>query len=125
LLGGGSLPEREWDHANGHKHKQVKGASKKMRFNGRVSLFFNGRFGIGSRIPESPKNLSEKTFPRISATGSKGNGETCQRYFQAIYKNKIERIPLNGLSRVAISAMIIGTIWFGIYLQPIFEALKR
>jgi hypothetical protein len=41
LLGGGSLPEREWDHANGHKHKQVKGGSKKMRFDVWFSLFFH------------------------------------------------------------------------------------
>src|SRR5207253_7277957 len=41
LLGGGSLPERERDQANGHKHKQVKGASKKMRFDVWISLFFH------------------------------------------------------------------------------------
>jgi hypothetical protein len=40
LLGGGSLPEREWDHADGHKQNQVKGASKKMRFDFWISLFF-------------------------------------------------------------------------------------
>ena len=39
--------------------------------------------------------------------------------------SKIERIPVNGLSRVAISALIIATIWLGIYPQPIFDALKR
>jgi NADH:ubiquinone oxidoreductase subunit 4 (subunit M) len=32
---------------------------------------------------------------------------------------------VNGLSRVAISALIIATIWLGIYPQPIFDALKR
>jgi NADH-quinone oxidoreductase subunit N len=37
----------------------------------------------------------------------------------------VHRIPVNGLSRVAISALIIATIWLGIYPQPIFEALKR
>src|SRR5438105_5489827 len=37
----------------------------------------------------------------------------------------VEEIPVNGLSRVAISALIIATIWLGIYPQPIFEALKR
>jgi hypothetical protein len=72
-----------------------------MRFDVWVSLFFHGGFGIGSRIPESPKNFSEKTSPRMSATGIRGSAETCQLYFQAIYKSKIERIPLNGLSRVA------------------------
>jgi hypothetical protein len=41
LLGCGSLPEREWDHANGSKQNQVRGASKKMSFNGRVKLFFH------------------------------------------------------------------------------------
>ncbi len=35
------------------------------------------------------------------------------------------KIPVNGLSRLAISALIIGTIWLGIYPQPIFDALKR
>ena len=64
-------------------------------------LPFHGSFGIGSRIPENPKNFSEKTFPRIKATGFRGSAETCQLYFQAIYKSKIERILLNGLSRVA------------------------
>jgi hypothetical protein len=44
LPGGGSLPEREWDHAHGHKQKQVKGASKKMRFNVSINLCFHFRF---------------------------------------------------------------------------------
>src|SRR6266542_396536 len=35
------------------------------------------------------------------------------------------KIPMNGLSRLAISALIIGTIWLGVYPQPIFDALKR
>jgi NADH-quinone oxidoreductase subunit N len=38
---------------------------------------------------------------------------------------KTEKIPVNGLSRVAISALIIATIWLGIYPQPILDALKR
>jgi NADH-quinone oxidoreductase subunit N len=37
----------------------------------------------------------------------------------------VDRIPVNGLSRVAISALIIATIWLGVYPQPIFDALKR
>jgi len=37
----------------------------------------------------------------------------------------VDRIPVNGLSRVAISALIIATIWLGIYPQPIFDVLKR
>ena len=37
----------------------------------------------------------------------------------------VDKIPVNGLSRVAISASIIATIWLGIYPQPIFDALKR
>src|SRR5438477_8876124 len=39
--------------------------------------------------------------------------------------SKTDRIPVNALSRVAISALIIATIWLGIYPQPIFDALKR
>jgi NADH-quinone oxidoreductase subunit N len=39
--------------------------------------------------------------------------------------SKIDRIPVNGPSRVAISALIIATIWLGVYPQPIFEALNR
>ena len=35
-----SLPEREWDDANGYKQNQVTGASKKMGFNRGVSVFF-------------------------------------------------------------------------------------
>jgi len=42
----GSLPEREWDHAKGHK--QVKGASKKMRFDVWVILFFHFSLISGS-----------------------------------------------------------------------------
>src|SRR4030095_15013333 len=38
---------------------------------------------------------------------------------------KIDRIPVNGLSRLAISALIVATIWLGVYPQPIFDALKR
>ena len=37
----------------------------------------------------------------------------------------VDTIPVKGLSRVAISALIIATIWLGIYPQPIFDALKR
>jgi NADH-quinone oxidoreductase subunit N len=39
--------------------------------------------------------------------------------------SNIDRIPVNTLSRVAISALVIATIWLGIYPQPIFDALKR
>jgi NADH-quinone oxidoreductase subunit N len=35
------------------------------------------------------------------------------------------RIPVNGLSRLAISALVVATIWLGVYPQPIFDALKR
>jgi len=67
---------------------------------GSVCLFMGG-LGVGSRIPERPKTFSEKTSPRITATVFTRSAETCQLYFQAIYKSRIERIPLNGLSRVA------------------------
>ena len=39
--------------------------------------------------------------------------------------DKTEKIPINGLSRVAISALMLVTVWLGIYPQPIFDALKR
>jgi NADH-quinone oxidoreductase subunit N len=39
--------------------------------------------------------------------------------------DKTEKIPINGLSRVAISALMIATVWLGVYPQPIFDALKR
>ncbi len=38
---------------------------------------------------------------------------------------KTDKIPVNALSRVAISALIISTIWLGVYPQPILDALKR
>jgi len=38
---------------------------------------------------------------------------------------KIDKIPVNGLSRVAISALVIATIWLGVYPQAILDALKR
>jgi NADH-quinone oxidoreductase subunit N len=44
-------------------------------------------------------------------------------YWQSAPKS--DRIRVNGLSRVAISALIIATIWLGVYPQPIFDALKR
>jgi NADH-quinone oxidoreductase subunit N len=37
----------------------------------------------------------------------------------------IDKIPVNGLSRLAISALMIGIIWLGIYPQPILDALKH
>ena len=37
----------------------------------------------------------------------------------------IGKIPVNGLSRLAISALLIATVWLGVYPQPIFDALKR
>jgi NADH-quinone oxidoreductase subunit N len=39
--------------------------------------------------------------------------------------SKTDAIPVTDLSRVAISALIVATIWFGIYPQPILDALKR
>jgi NADH-quinone oxidoreductase subunit N len=35
------------------------------------------------------------------------------------------KIPVNGLSRLAISGLVIATIWLGVYPQPIFDALRR
>jgi hypothetical protein len=35
------LRQREWDRADGHKQKQIKCASEKMRFDGRVNLLFH------------------------------------------------------------------------------------
>src|SRR6266545_7157032 len=39
--------------------------------------------------------------------------------------SKTDAIPVNGLSRLAISALILATIWLGVYPQPILDALKR
>jgi NADH-quinone oxidoreductase subunit N len=39
--------------------------------------------------------------------------------------SRTDAIPVNGLSRVAISALIVATIWLGVYPQPILDALKR
>ncbi len=36
----------------------------------------------------------------------------------------LAKIPVNGLSRLAISALVIATIWLGVYPQPILDALK-
>src|SRR6266403_2249419 len=38
---------------------------------------------------------------------------------------KTDKIPVSGLSRLAISALIVATIWLGVYPQPILDALKR
>jgi NADH-quinone oxidoreductase subunit N len=38
---------------------------------------------------------------------------------------RIDKIPVNGLSRLAISALIIATICLGVYPQPILDALKH
>jgi NADH-quinone oxidoreductase subunit N len=38
---------------------------------------------------------------------------------------KSENIPISGLSRLAIGALIVATIWLGVYPQPIFDVLKR
>jgi NADH-quinone oxidoreductase subunit N len=39
--------------------------------------------------------------------------------------NNSEPISVTALSRLAISALMIATIWLGVYPQPILEALKR
>jgi NADH-quinone oxidoreductase subunit N len=39
--------------------------------------------------------------------------------------NKIDRIAVSGLSRVAISALIVATVCLGVYPQPILDMLKR
>jgi NADH-quinone oxidoreductase subunit N len=38
---------------------------------------------------------------------------------------RTEKIPVSGLSRLAISALIVATIWLGVYPQPILDALKH
>jgi len=38
---------------------------------------------------------------------------------------KIDKIPVNGLSRLTISCLILATIWLGVYPQPILDALRR
>jgi NADH-quinone oxidoreductase subunit N len=38
---------------------------------------------------------------------------------------KTGKIPVSGLSRLAISALIAATIWLGVYPQPILDVLKR
>jgi NADH-quinone oxidoreductase subunit N len=38
---------------------------------------------------------------------------------------RTDAIRLNGLSRAALSLLILATIWLGVYPQPIFDALKR
>ena len=38
---------------------------------------------------------------------------------------KINDIAVNGITRLALSAMVIATVWLGVYPQPILEALKR
>ena len=39
--------------------------------------------------------------------------------------DKTDAIGVNALSRVAISTLVLATIWLGIYPQPILDALKR
>jgi NADH-quinone oxidoreductase subunit N len=38
--------------------------------------------------------------------------------------SRTDAIPVKGLSRVTISALVLATIWLGVYPQPIFDALK-
>ena len=38
---------------------------------------------------------------------------------------KVDNIPVNVLSRLAMSALIVAIVWLGIYPAPILEALKR
>jgi NADH-quinone oxidoreductase subunit N len=44
-------------------------------------------------------------------------------YWQS--STKSDKIPVNALSGLTISVLIIATIWLGIYPQPILDALKR
>ena len=44
-------------------------------------------------------------------------------YWQS--SEETDKIPVNALSRVAISALIVSTIWLGVYPQPILDVLKR
>jgi NADH-quinone oxidoreductase subunit N len=39
--------------------------------------------------------------------------------------SNVDNIRVNSVSRLAISALVIGTIWLGVYPQPILDALKR
>jgi NADH:ubiquinone oxidoreductase subunit 4 (subunit M) len=39
--------------------------------------------------------------------------------------SKTDAIPVNGLSRLTISALIAATLWLGVYPQPILDALKH
>jgi NADH-quinone oxidoreductase subunit N len=39
--------------------------------------------------------------------------------------SKTEAIPVNGLSRVTISTLIVATIWLGVYPQPVLQAFTH
>jgi NADH-quinone oxidoreductase subunit N len=38
---------------------------------------------------------------------------------------KIDHIPITALSRIAITVLMVATIWLGVYPQPILNALKK
>jgi NADH-quinone oxidoreductase subunit N len=39
--------------------------------------------------------------------------------------SRSDSIPVDGLSRLAISALIVATLWLGVCPQPILDALKH
>jgi hypothetical protein len=81
-------------------------------------------WGLGAVFPKAPKTSHRKRFHELVPRVLEEAPKRVNCIFKRFTKN-CRRIPLNGPSHVAISALIIGTIWLGIYLQPIFEALKR
>jgi hypothetical protein len=48
-----ALRQRKWDRADSEKHKQIKSASDKMRFDGGASLLFH--FGVFLDLEEAEK----------------------------------------------------------------------
>jgi hypothetical protein len=75
LLGCGSLPEREWDHANGYKQNQVTGTSNKVRSNQGVNTVFHFDRAPAKQTAFTGSALKRQDF---LADGNRGATEQCQ-----------------------------------------------
>ena len=81
-----------------------------------VTLIAVGVIAVGCGFYYYLKVVRAMYWPAPTASYGIGSGESGDR---------IDTIPVNGLSRLALSALIVATIWLGIYPQPILDALKN
>src|SRR5262249_45416998 len=81
-----------------------------------ITLIAVGVIAVGCGFYYYLRVVRAMYWPAPTASNSAAGGQS---------EDRIDTIPVSGLSRLALSALIVATVWLGIYPQPILDALKK